>query len=565
MPGLPSFGQADFSGGMVRAVARHRIPQTAVWDVQNGLLDDDGNLYQRAATTHATSSQLGTSVQAVWEAQFSVGRRTIVVGSTGLAVVDAAGTGFTLLVPGAAVAGGGLLSQAGEVAVFPLQYIGDQIIAYAGARKPSTVAYITGTLAVTKGSKTVTGTGTAWLANVEAGAIVHPLPLTGPQYGAVVASVDSDTQITLTEPYIGQTYSGAYLISAAMAITTGTAAAVVSNRLCVAEGRRVKMSKTVDPDTGQSRIWEFADDDYHEFSSDVVALAALRDKLFVFTRSGIHVVTGVAYEIVDAFGNAQHRVERVSGDVILRSAGGIATWRDSLVIAAVDGIYGMDSLGTLDLLSRSITPLWQAHMQAGHAVGQVLAFRDHAFVPVGGEVLVCRLDRRTKTPVGDSAPWTRLVGAEAGAVQALALRDPFGSPRLLAGTSTSGYLVDLTGIFTSSTVATTAVDANAAGYSMTIETRSFEPDAGNVATVRDCVVEYVLGAGTVAMSVSRDDGVTYSALGTQPAANLSTGKPRAVAVTAAARRVSFKLVFSGSQGARLRKLTFRFRPRGRWR
>jgi hypothetical protein len=46
-------------------------------------------------------------------------------------------------------------------------------------------------------------------------------------------------------------------------------------------------------------------------------------------------------------------------------------------------------------------------MKAGHSVGQVATFRDYVFVPIGGEVLVGRLDRRTKTPVGQSAPWTR--------------------------------------------------------------------------------------------------------------------------------------------------------------
>ena len=65
--------------------------------------------------------------------------------------------------------------------------------------------YSTGLSSVTNGSPTVTGTNTLWLANVTTGDS-FTVAGDGVMYG--VASVDSDTQITLSVPYAGTTASG---------------------------------------------------------------------------------------------------------------------------------------------------------------------------------------------------------------------------------------------------------------------------------------------------------------------------------------------------------------------
>ena len=65
--------------------------------------------------------------------------------------------------------------------------------------------YKTGTATVTNGSATVTGTNTLWLANVTAG---NSFTVAGDRVMYDVASVDSDTQITLSAPYAGTTASG---------------------------------------------------------------------------------------------------------------------------------------------------------------------------------------------------------------------------------------------------------------------------------------------------------------------------------------------------------------------
>jgi len=65
--------------------------------------------------------------------------------------------------------------------------------------------YSTGTATVTNGSATVTGTNTLWLANVTAG---DSFTVAGDGVMYDVASVDSDTQVTLSVAYAGSTASG---------------------------------------------------------------------------------------------------------------------------------------------------------------------------------------------------------------------------------------------------------------------------------------------------------------------------------------------------------------------
>ena len=65
--------------------------------------------------------------------------------------------------------------------------------------------YKTGTATVTNNSPTVTGTNTLWLANVTAG---DSFTVAGDGVMYYVASVDSDTQITLSVAYAGATASG---------------------------------------------------------------------------------------------------------------------------------------------------------------------------------------------------------------------------------------------------------------------------------------------------------------------------------------------------------------------
>lgn len=65
--------------------------------------------------------------------------------------------------------------------------------------------YSTGTLSTTQGSAVVTGSGTSWSGNAFAGGQLK----VGSDSPVEIASVDSNTQITLTAPYWGASVSGA--------------------------------------------------------------------------------------------------------------------------------------------------------------------------------------------------------------------------------------------------------------------------------------------------------------------------------------------------------------------
>lgn len=69
--------------------------------------------------------------------------------------------------------------------------------------------YKTGTSSVVQDSAVVSGVGTAWLANVSAG---DSFVMAGTGVVYDIASVDSDTQLTLTVPYKGADRSGAYAV-----------------------------------------------------------------------------------------------------------------------------------------------------------------------------------------------------------------------------------------------------------------------------------------------------------------------------------------------------------------
>ncbi|WP_272472654.1 hypothetical protein [Baekduia alba] len=558
-------------------MARHLIPENGLYDARSALLDDDGNVYMRGPTAHLTSNQLTSgNVLALWEGVFAVGRRTIGAGSGSVGVMGPGDTAWREL--GVSVLlgfGGGLAPQQGEYMFVPGPLGAIQL--YAGGLK--TTGTSAGTAAFTKGSAAVTGTGTLWASTLEPGSLVFSFE-TGNKFVGVVQTVNSNTSLTLVSPWRGLTTAGNSYAAGPMlgypltgiGASPFTAVTVCGGRVLWAMGKKLMMSKTVDPDTGESRLFEQDATDFHEFSADIVGLATLRDRVFVFTKAGISLVSNVALEIVDPFGNAQHRVERVSGDVILRSQGGMTAWRDQMVVAAVDGVYLLDSIGGLRLVSRSITPLWQSFMKAGSAVGQIATFRDHVLVPAGGQVLVGRLDRTVKTPAGDSSPWTRWVDGEAGGGASFVVQDPTGSAKLVAGTNTNGYLLDLTGAFIGPALpaTATAVDANGAGYGIFLETREFQPAGGRTAAlVQRLMLEYESSGGSVAVGVSRMQRATpgadplYSALATAPAGNYQSQSPRAIAVRVSSRRVSFTFATGGScSGLRIRGFVASFRQRG---
>lgn len=65
--------------------------------------------------------------------------------------------------------------------------------------------YSAGTVAVTQNNAVVTGTGTSWLSSISVG---DDLIIVGDNVSYSIASIDSDTQVTLNSNYAGSTGIG---------------------------------------------------------------------------------------------------------------------------------------------------------------------------------------------------------------------------------------------------------------------------------------------------------------------------------------------------------------------
>jgi hypothetical protein len=281
-------------------------------------------------------------------------------------------------------------------------------VAYAGSRK--TAAYATGTVSATLGSATVTGVGSAWLANVDAGMILvdaGTLKLIG-----VVKSVESDTSLTLQRAAAFSPAAVSYSLAPALQYWPGVFRpiearrwyfAAAGQRLIRAADNRAYLSVHASDDTFASGAiypgYIAASTDYHELPHEAVVIGAdsIADTAVLFTTSGSWAIGNLAYDLTDAAGNAQHTVARVN-DLILWGDSGITAWRGSLVVPAIDDVYLM-ALGAAPVpVSSAITPLYRSYVKAGYKPGKASVHRSHYFLPVLDasdvpvDTLVCRLD-----------------------------------------------------------------------------------------------------------------------------------------------------------------------------
>jgi hypothetical protein len=82
-------GQDDFSAGAIQSVARHLIDRRAVYDVENGLYDDDGSIYRRGGSQYKSNAAFGASLRWIWDGIFAAGQRTLFAAPTGWGVLGA--------------------------------------------------------------------------------------------------------------------------------------------------------------------------------------------------------------------------------------------------------------------------------------------------------------------------------------------------------------------------------------------------------------------------------------------------------------------------------------------
>jgi hypothetical protein len=518
--GLLSIPQEDFAGGSIQSVARHLIAANGAFEITNGLLDDDGSVYLRGGSSFISNAAFGASLRWIWDGYFTAGRRTVFASPTAFGVLAADEQTPVSL------GGGGLSEPVSAAQVGGILFIGGGTM-YAGSRMAAD--YSTGTIDAADDSTVVTGTGTTWLANVDPGMLLR---VAGAGRYYVVASVDSNTQITLTEPVAGAIVAQAYALTRlGTAVNHGAKTASIyaslADRLVAVIDDSVWFSEGIDADVlpARFRTHSFIDTALTPSPENRVRLpegergvaaAALDDRLMVFSTGGVWVLTNVGYGLVDDVGQPLQRLQRISGDLIGWGAPGLASWENSLVVAAADGVYMMTPSGGPQSLTRGIRQRYLDYVRQGFKPGTPAVFRSHLFLPVLDasndvmDLLVCRLDRTVRTREGDVYPWTFMEG-HGGNVTALTVRASSGSarlPRLLAADRSEGARVlELSSFFTPGE--TFKLEADASVHNLTLETRDYrtgDPRRRNRCTVRHMALFYeLLGDGPL-LTLEVSDG-----------------------------------------------------------
>lgn len=497
--------QSDWSGGAVPAASPELIPENAVFALRNGLLDDDGAIYRRGGAGYLSNAAFGTRISFLWTGRFDAGVRTLFASPADFGVLDS--DGATPLNLG----GAGLTYPVATAQVGGYLFIGTGAI-YAGSRK--TAPYTTGTISTTNGSTTVTGAGTTWNTLVDAGMLLQ----VGNERVYKVASYTSTTSLELAEPYEGSTGAGKsytlsplYEITAADPYPDSLTYAVSQGRLLWAEGRFLRMAPL---NTNQSSATlgfpmnhsAWLTSDQWELDEEIVGIAEVGVNTLVFTRAGTYVLTGVGFDIVDAAGNPQQRLTKLSEHVLLEGVG-FAYWQQGLIVPFTDGIYLVDGISEPVRLSDNIRSDYQAYVSTGYRAGQAAVFDSHYWLPIisstGGyrRVYSVQLDRRAFDRRRRlTFPWSWHDGAGAEVCAFAAALDDDRAPRLLgAQTATTARVLDCTPFLNPDS--NHASDPDGTAHPCEIVTRDYATGNGTDNRVKKLRTRYELfGTGTLAIA-----------------------------------------------------------------
>lgn len=403
------------------------------------------------------------------------------------------------------IGGDGLTRPVSHAIIEGMMFIGGGYI-YAGAKNPA--PYSAGTVSVSNGSKTVTGVGTSWEANVGPGML---LKVSGRVYP--VASVNSDTSLTLRDEYEGSTASGvSYVLTPIYEIQPGDpypAArhyATVANRLVCLVDDEFRFSQIERPHVFYFTANNTQVPNRHKVGDGGSALgvASIGGVALAFTTKGVWTIEGLAYDIVDDEGDPNHRVQTLSREMILWGETGIASWEQMLVVPCLDGVYLMDGISSPVRISRSIDPSFTADARRYYAGGGVV-YRNHYILPVidsnaqTKRLRLCRLDpavhdRRRRT----SFAWSRFEGIAGGACALTQAEQP---RRLLAaspvGVTDHGVCFD--------PGPGNTLDLDTASFTFDLTTRTFLAPSGTMVRWRWLRLHRELKNGVIDVSYNVGD------------------------------------------------------------
>jgi hypothetical protein len=480
--GLEIREQADFSQGMYRNPSPELIPEKGFADAINALLEEDGAIYRRGGSVFKSNANFAAALTFIWDGFVAGGSpRTLFASAAAFGTFAADDTTPVSLgangTDGQRAASGSGLVHVPEGSSGPA----GTIASWGGSRK--TAVYSTGTVTAALLNRVVTGAGTLWNANADAGMLLFT---SGGLFVGVVASVDSDTQITLHDFAQTAVTAGAYSLfvlvsqTPAGAVPVFVGAAGDPARLLVGSRNRVQFSAAGNP-------FSFAATDYHQMpEGQIVGLAGLQDQAFVFTTAGVYVISNLNYNLIDAAGNVQQRLSQLTKDVTLLDARGIAGYRNQLVVPGVDDIWLMGPAQFPEPISDPIRSLYRAYVQAGCLCGIAAVYRNHYILPIIQanawiDTLVYRLDQ---------GGWTRWQG-HGGTALGFTQRSSQGSRRPQLLSANAARVVDMSGAW--QPIATIKNDADGTTQQFQVTTRDYASgQASNSNFVKKLRVRYEL-------------------------------------------------------------------------
>ena len=165
---LVSQAQTDWGGGIYRG---RNAPANSFYDGTDILIDDEGHALKRGGSALLSTSDAASTLRGLSALSLDAGQRVLAIGSANVYVLNGTtplslGTGVTQPLA--------RYFSLGGVAVIPnAASAGFGYNLYAGSYKTS--GYSTGTVTITKNSKSVTGSGTSWSSNADAGMFIGPV------------------------------------------------------------------------------------------------------------------------------------------------------------------------------------------------------------------------------------------------------------------------------------------------------------------------------------------------------------------------------------------------------
>lgn len=458
--GLGTIPQDDFSAGAFPGMARDEVPTNGFEDGINCLIDDDGLPYRRGGSSYKSNGNFSSGNRFIWDGYLAPGQRTLIASATKFGVLDSDDATVIDL------ANGGLAQPLKAAAIEGLLFLpGGKL--YGGARLQSSGSI--GNVGVTLASQTVTG------ANFNTNARAGQLFTTDSVHYYAIEEVTNDNTIKLAVPFREAT-------NASIAASVGPFAAApkiadiylaISNRILACINDRVYESVVGDS-------MDFTADEYHQLAGGtrILGAEASRDVAIIFTTAGVWAISGTAFDLTDADGNPQQRLEQISRDLILWSWAGIATWGNSLVVPAVDGVWLVDSVSAPSRITGGMATKYRSYVDAGYHTGFATVFNNHYFLPVLDsnnafvDLLSCRLVPTRRGRGTTAFGWTRHDGDGANmiGITVRAASTTARNPYLIGGHRGNGRICKLS-YFTET--AATAADADGSAHVWEFVTREF--------------------------------------------------------------------------------------------